>query len=206
MKFSIIIPAHNAASTIGKTLESVRSQEFKDYELLVVCDSCDDNTEEIAKSYGATTVSVDYARDGLTRNKGIEMATGDWVLFMDADDWWMHEYVLTMLNAVLDNDVEDILCFSFIWKGIGYVNQLKQLLPAVWNKVWYRDFIKDVKFTDKPYGSDADFTQAVFDKKPRIKIWDMPFYYYNFMAKGSLNERKEQGEFVDYGFMPTNQG
>ena len=58
MKFSIIIPAHNAGSTIGKTLESVRSQDFKDYEVIVVCDSCEDNTEEVAKSYGAITAVV----------------------------------------------------------------------------------------------------------------------------------------------------
>lgn len=200
MKFSIIIPAHNAGKTIGKTLESVRSQDFKDYELIVVCDSCDDNTKEIADSYGAITVEVDYERDGLSRNKGIEMAQGDWVMFMDADDWWMHEYVLTMLDAVLDEEVEDILCFSFIWKSIGYVTQLKQILPAVWNKVWRRAFIGDTKFTDIPYGSDADFTKLMFAKKPKLKIWDMPFYYYNFMSEGSLNERKENGEFKEYGF------
>ena len=203
MKFSIIIPAHNAGKTIGKTLESVRSQEFKDYELIVICDSCDDNTEEIAKSYGAITEAVNYARDGLSRNKGIEIAQGEWVMFMDADDWWMHEYVLTMLDMVLDADVEDIMCFSFIWKSIGYVNQLKQLLPAVWNKVWRREFIGDTRFTDIPYGSDADFTKAMLDKQPKLKIWDMPFYYYNYLSENSLSERKENGEFIDYGFKPV---
>ena len=74
MKFSIIIPAHNSAGYIQNALDSVVEQTFEDYELIVVCDSCTDNTEEIAKEYGARTVAVDYHCDGLTRNKGIEMA------------------------------------------------------------------------------------------------------------------------------------
>ena len=198
MKFSIIIPAHNAGETIGKTLESVRSQEFKDYELIVVCDSCTDNTKEIADSYGATTVEVDYKRDGLTRNKGLEMAQGEWVLFMDADDWWLHEYVLAMLDSVL-NDSMDILCFSFIWKSMGYTNQTQNIYPAVWNKAWRRTTIGDTRFRDCQYGSDGFFTQDVFGKtaRNRIRVWDTPLYYYNYMAKGSLTERKEAGEIND---------
>ena len=198
MKFSIIIPAHNAGETIGKTLESVKSQEFKDYELIVVCDSCTDNTKEIADSFNAITVEVDYKRDGLTRNKGLEMAQGEWVLFMDADDWWLHEYVLTMLDSVLNGDM-DILCFSFIWKSMGYTNQNRNIYPAVWNKAWRRTAIGDTRFRDCQYGSDGFFTQDVFGKtaQGRIRVWDTPLYYYNYMAKGSLTERKEAGEIND---------
>ena len=87
MKFSIIIPAYNAADRIHKALESVKSQAFTDYELIVVCDRCTDNTQQIAESYGARTLAVNYGRDGLTRNAGINMAQGEWLLFMDDDDW-----------------------------------------------------------------------------------------------------------------------
>ena len=55
MRFSVIIPAHNAAGHIRKALDSVRSQTFRDYELIVVCDSCTDDTQEIAEEYGART-------------------------------------------------------------------------------------------------------------------------------------------------------
>ena len=58
MKFSIIIPAHNSAGYIQNALDSVAEQTFTDYELIVVCDSCTDNTEEIAKEYGINKNSV----------------------------------------------------------------------------------------------------------------------------------------------------
>ena len=64
MKFSIIIPAHNAADHIRNALESVAEQTFEDYETIVVCDSCTDDTEEIAKGYGAKTVAVGYHGTG----------------------------------------------------------------------------------------------------------------------------------------------
>ena len=58
--FSVIVPAHNSETYIGRGLVSIRNQTFTDYELIVVCDSCTDNTEEIAKEYGARTFAVDY--------------------------------------------------------------------------------------------------------------------------------------------------
>ena len=87
MRFSIIIPAHNEEKNIRKLLDSIKSQTFTDYEVIVVCDSCEDATESIAKEYGARTLNVDYHTDGLTRNAGIDIAKGEWLLFIDADDW-----------------------------------------------------------------------------------------------------------------------
>ena len=91
-RFSIIIPAYNSANYIRKALESVKSQVFTNYELIVVCDSCMDNTEEVAKEYTDKVIIVNNHCDGPTRNRGIEEACGDYILFMDDDDWWLHEY------------------------------------------------------------------------------------------------------------------
>ena len=112
-KYSIIIPAHNAEDCLGRCLDSVVSQRVKDYELIVVCDACTDKTADVVRKYGEKPIIVDYQRDGLARNAGLDAARGEWVLFLDADDWWMHEYVLTQLDGVL-NPLWDILFFSFI--------------------------------------------------------------------------------------------
>ena len=84
--FSVIVPAHNAADRIRRGLSSIKRQTFDDYELIVVCDSCADNTEKIAKSYGAKTYPVNFHNDGLSRSEGIDRASGEWVLFMDDDE------------------------------------------------------------------------------------------------------------------------
>ena len=71
--FSVIVPAHNAEGFIRKTLDSVAMQDFKDYELIVVCDRCTDNTYNVACEYDhlvptITVIETDYGMDGLARN------------------------------------------------------------------------------------------------------------------------------------------
>ena len=185
MMFSIVMPAHNDAAHIRMGLDSIKAQTFTDYELIVVCDACTDNTADIAREYTDKVYEVDYELDGLTRNYGIDRATGEWLLFMDSDDWWLHEYVLDMIAKNVGKHGEDILRFSFIWKGKGYTPCGDW--PAVWNKVWRRSLVGETRFSAIKYWSDLDFHNAMKEKRPRIYDWDMPFYYYNFMREGSIN-------------------
>ena len=122
-RFSVIIPAYNAEDRIRKVLESIKIQEFTDYELIVVCDSCTDNTEKIAREeYGAITSEETFHNDGLSRSTGLDMASGDYILFLDDDDWWISDDILTMLDKVIDSSspVIDIFQFGFIWKVIAF--------------------------------------------------------------------------------------
>lgn len=193
IRFSVIIPAHNAEKHICKALESVSSQSFKDYELIVVCDACTDKTANIAAEYGAKVIEVNYHRDGLTRNAGLDVAQGEYILFMDDDDWWLHEYVLTMIDEVLKaNPLIDVLCFSFIWKGRGYTTPDSNNgyhWANVWSKCWARDAIGNIRFNGKWSVSDMDFCNAVF-AQPWINVrdWFMPLYYYNYLREGSISE------------------
>lgn len=197
MKFSIIIPAFNAAGHIRRALDSVKAQTYSDYELIVVCDSCSDDTAAIASEYGAVVNTVNYHRDGLTRNRGIDIAKGEYILFLDDDDWWVHEYVLQMLSDMIDISPVEVICFSFIFKGRGYMRPLDNrgsYWIAVWNKCWKRSFIADTRFSDKWSVSDVDFHTKMFSKNPTVVIYDSLMYYYNYMRPGSISERGK----VDY--------
>ena len=132
-KYSLILPAHDAADRISKTLDSIRAQVYKDYELIVVCDACSDNTADIARSYGAIVEEVDFHNAGPTRSAGLDIATGEWILFTDDDDWWLHEFAFTQIDEQVSDDI-DLLCFGFIWKGRGYAAPIRKggsLWPAV---------------------------------------------------------------------------
>lgn len=192
MKFSIIIPAYNSEKYIHKALESIQNQTYKDYELIVVCDSCTDNTEELAKSYGAKTYCVDYHLDGLTRNYGLDHAQGEWILFMDDDDWWLNETVLEDLAGMVGKHGEDVLRFGFYWAEDGYRKPGDWI--AVWNKCWNREFIGDTRFSDMKWWSDVDFWNAMKAKDPRFYDWDIAMYYYNFMREGSISWLNIHGE------------
>ena len=210
--FSVIVTEHNSAEWMRKGLDSIADQSFRDFELIVICDRCTDNTAEIAKSYDArvseiTVREVDFGRAGLARNAGLDIARGEWVLWMDDDDWDLHEFAFEMLAAALKNAEDvDILAYGFIWKGVGYAyNSTVRLWPAIWNKCWRREFIGDHRFPDWEHSDDLGFAREMHPLA-RIIFWDQPFYYYNFMRPGSVSDKLEKGEYDDHELPPCYEG
>lgn len=192
--FSVIMPVHNSAEFVRKALDSIRDQTFKDYELIVVADACVDNSAEIAREYGALVIEVNYETDGLARNDALDIARGEWVLFIDDDDWFLHEYVFQQIHDNVGRHNEDIMLFSFVWKGRGYTKQMPgQRYIAIWNKCWRRSFIGDTRFPPKKYWNDVEFNNDCFNKNPRCYYWDMPLYYYNYLHVGSNSWKQKEG-------------
>ena len=194
MKFSIIIPAHNEEKSIAKALESIKIQTFTDYEVIVVCDACEDNTKAVAESYGAKVIEVNCHSSGGARNAGLDQAVGDWVLFCDADDWYLHEFAFEMLAEKVGHSNEDVLIFTLIWKYIGYGptrSPKGTIFTHVANKCWRRSSIGMTRFPPDTgaVGEDACFWYKMTGKGIRISEWDMPLYYYNYLRPGSKSEQ-----------------
>ena len=88
---SVVIPAYNAAWCVGKAIDSVLAQTFREFELLVVDDGSTDGTFDILSTYGRAVRIIRQPNGGLpsARNAGIRESRGEFVAFLDADDWWM---------------------------------------------------------------------------------------------------------------------
>lgn len=105
---SIIIPAHNAAATLAETLSSVQAQSHRDWEAIVVENGSTDSTAALAAQFAAhdpriRVTSSPPAGVSVARNRGIELARHDWLLFLDADDWILPDHI-EALTAVLQAD------------------------------------------------------------------------------------------------------
>lgn len=199
-KFSIICPTHNGADRLPVSLQSVLKQTYDNYELIVVCDSCNDNSADVAASYGAKVINVSYGRDGLARNAGLDAATGEWILFLDDDDYFLHEYCFEQLAKQIGKNNEDILDFAFIWKGEGYkIPSRNECFVMVWCRVWKRSFIGNNRFDSVPYGSDKHFFKKMIQDNPDVNVyfWNNPLYYYNYMREGSLSWMEKRKAMLD---------
>lgn len=88
---SVVIPAYNAAWCVGKAIDSVLAQDFRDFEIIVVNDGSTDDTATVLSAYGDAIRVVHQANGGLSnaRNTGIREARGERIAFLDADDWWL---------------------------------------------------------------------------------------------------------------------
>lgn len=89
-KFSVIIPAYNSAATLARALDSVLAQTWPAYDIIVVDDGSTDATADVLADYGEKVryLRQDNAGVSAARNHGAKMAGGDWLAFLDADDWY----------------------------------------------------------------------------------------------------------------------
>jgi len=107
-KISIIMPAYNAQNTIKTSIESILRQNYNNYELIIIDDGSNDNTENVVKEFSdsrikyfklATNMGVSNAR-----NFGIEKATGEYIMFIDSDDIYLDGRIEKMVNNIKDYD------------------------------------------------------------------------------------------------------
>lgn len=100
---SVIIPAYNAESFVAKAIDSVLSQTYSRFEVIVVNDGSTDNTETIVKNYSDTRIRLISQKNGglsCARNTGIRSAKGEYLAFLDADDYWMPEKLVKQIELL----------------------------------------------------------------------------------------------------------
>ncbi|MEO1373350.1 MAG: trifunctional glycosyltransferase/class I SAM-dependent methyltransferase/polysaccharide deacetylase [Cyanobacteria bacterium J06635_10] len=116
MNVSIVIPAYNAAETIGETLASLQAQTVPNWEAIVVNDGSSDETESIVKKLAETDSRINLVSQhnqgvSAARNTGISHAQYDWLGFLDADDWFAPEYLERMSAALAaDSSLDAVHC------------------------------------------------------------------------------------------------
>lgn len=101
MRISVVIPLYNKRDTVARALESVFAQTVQPFEIIVVNDGSTDGSEQIVEQINHPLVRLIHqpnAGVSAARNKGIETALGDWIAFLDADDFWDYDFLETIVN------------------------------------------------------------------------------------------------------------
>lgn len=116
--FSIIIPNYNSEKYIRKCLDSILNQKYKDYEIIIVDDMSTDNSVNIIKEYTDERIKLieldKKAYNGGTRNIGVKNANGDYILFVDCDDWLYNENSLKEIYKEIVRTKADLIRLSYV--------------------------------------------------------------------------------------------
>ncbi len=96
MKFSVCVAVYNGEAFLARALDSIVAQTFSDYELLILDDGSKDSSTSIAKKYPATLIEQANQGIGAARRHLLSEASGDWIAFLDHDDWWEPTYLEEM--------------------------------------------------------------------------------------------------------------
>lgn len=213
-RLTLIVPAYNVQGYIGECLDSVLGQDFTDFEVIGVDDCSPDGSGAILDAYAArdSRIRVLHLTEnvglGRARNAGLDLATGDYVLFLDSDDT-LAPGSLAAIAARLDaTDDPDILVYDYtraFWDGQLLRNkrsdlmaegdpavfslaerpQLLDLLQIVWNKAYRRDFVTRHGFRFPPgYYEDAPWTYAAMIAAERIAVLDRSCVLYRQRREG----------------------
>lgn len=161
---TLIIPCHNLERYLTPLLSTLQNQELHDLkvEILFICDNCTDNTIYIlddwrnkTPQYEVYIFETSYSRAGLARNFGLERAQGEYLWFIDGDDWLIGEdAILTAYYNIDSRPNLSFLRFNFL---STWCPKPEFENTVVWRFIFRTDFVRQFKFNDKLNNEDVDF-------------------------------------------------
>lgn len=202
MKISLIIPVHNLEKFIEPLLVSLKYQSYdhNKIEPIFICDCCEDRTHEIIEEYLKDEfplmkiIDRQHRSSGLSRNDGIEMATGDYIWLLDGDDWVVDNHAIDKIILYFtQNPEEKVLHLGWTTNEFPNLNYMW----TVWQWVVVAKWAKDTKFSSRKYDDDVEWVRNLTSKYNFNCCGNIPspIYFYNYMREGSvMTERlKEMG-------------
>ena len=198
-KISLIVPVYNTGKYLNKCLESLISQTYKDIEIIIINDGSTDNSEEIIKSYKDKRIKYFSKKNegiGKTRNLGIEKSNGEYLAFVDSDDYLSEFFCEKMLKKAFGDNCDIVICNYYVdhdnqLKKIDFIDFLDTSLtetPSLinsvnlgpCNKIYKKDLLSknNIKFIENLKYEDAPFVvKALLNAKRIGKINDYLTYY-----------------------------
>lgn len=203
IKVSVIIPAYNVEKYIEKCIDSVINQTYKNLEILVIDDGSKDETGKILDKIKSRDqrIRVVHKKNGgvsSARNTGLDIATGDYIAFLDADDYWAEDFVQHMLGIAQNTGADFCVSKYFITKE-GEKQFSKEIIEELTNvqgtalllspdtivgchnKLYQRELIEKngLRFsTELFYGEGLFFITTVAQLAKRIAVTNRKIYFY----------------------------
>lgn len=226
VKISVIMPVFNEERYIKESIESVLNQTFTDFELIVVNDGSTDDTLDIINEFNDSRIKIINQSNqgpGASRNNAMDIACGEYMMFLDGDDWFCPDALETAYNEI-NSKSTDISIFQIIkYDGETYSqnswfnldNFPSDFEDRVFNPHECKDFLFDISVSAAQKIFRREFLVNIKAGFPEgIYFEDMPFFFYTFLKAESISlikrhlyvRRKHDGsitESVDSKFLDT---
>ncbi|WP_285959084.1 glycosyltransferase family 2 protein [Thomasclavelia spiroformis] len=215
-KVSIIVPIYNAEKTIHRCLDSIVNQTHNNLDIVLINDGSTDNSLSILNKYAMNDERIRIFTQlnkgvAATRNVGLNKAKGDYILFIDSDDWIQSNMVSKMIATFekyqdcdivfCGNDnaesIEEVLKSSLnqtiIWNKRKQQEEFllhKRMTGMLWNKMIKTELIEDINFDETVgYGEDAQFLWKVLKKSEKMCVIS-DILYHHVIDKSSISHQK----------------
>ncbi|MDM1369577.1 glycosyltransferase [Myroides marinus] len=208
---SVIVPVYNVEVYLIQCLDSIVNQSYRNLEIIIVNDGTKDNSAEICKQYKEKDnriVFLEKENGGISsaRNLGIDYATGDYIAFIDSDDFIHNKYFEILLKNIEDFDV--VFCNAFNYETnttipissetsfetveftskelLRQINSFKLPLVIVpWGKLYKREIWNNLRYPVGRIHEEQAVAHLYIDQAEKIKYIDTSLYYYRQNVVGS---------------------
>lgn len=203
-EISIIVPVFNVQNYLVRCIESLLNQTFRDFEIILINDGSTDNSGDIcyfySKKYPDVVKLVDQKNAGLSaaRNSGLSLATGNFVTFIDSDDFVCVDFLQRLFDVVKKYNVDFVACGYNLYTGISqndYVTEsaVKVLsvsdyfskilddprLTSAWGKLFKCELIKGLRFPEGKIMEDMFVLPFILKRAKLVAFYPMRLYNYN---------------------------
>lgn len=208
---SIIVPVYNVEKWLSQCIESIINQSYKNLEIMLINDGSKDSSEEICNYYQQKDQRIrilNQQNEGPSkgRNNGIKHSIGEYIMFMDSDDFLSDQTIVSKFVEILETSQSDFIYTTYCRFNDGDSSQITEILPlnieddfvkshngieilsqlircnsyhhAPYLKVCRRDFLinNQLYFTEGLYHEDAEWTAKVFYYAKKVSVYKQPYY------------------------------
>ena len=205
IKVSVIVPVYNVEKFIDKCLNSLVNQTLKEIEIIVVNDGSSDNSQKIIDEYvkkypnKIKSFIKENGGQGSARNMGMEKAVGEYISFVDSDDW-LDLNTLEKMYTLAKKDKSDIVICDMVDHYSNYTiyhnctkyNSVFEVTPSACNKIFRKELIKDFRFLSKLWYEDFDFTTKILFNTNKISNISEGFYHCNCGHESTMNNNNSK--------------
>ena len=192
MKLSIIVPVYKVEEYLGECIDSLLSQTIDDYEIILVDDGSPDNSGKIADEYAAANpdmirvLHIDNGGQGRARNFALDIAKGDFVGFVDSDDWVTHDMYEKMYARAAETGADVVVCDFMERFADGRESVLPASLQDNWlgsagsscNKIFRRSLVGELRFPVGLWYEDFYFSAVMLLRSKHTEFIAEPLYIY----------------------------
>ena len=208
---SVIIPVYNVDPYLRRCLDSVLMQSYRNIEVLLIDDGSTDDSGKICDEYASIDSRIKVIHkmnEGLSvaRNVGLEFAHGQWIAFLDSDDWIEPDMYYTLLKLAQDNKClisscnsrnciigdslpeildDDTVILLDLSAMIRALPEKRIMRFEVWNKLWHRDLIGETRFIPGQVSEDIHFDRILFLRAKSIVHINKTLHNYTVNRPGS---------------------
>lgn len=212
---SVILPVYGVEKYLADCIESILNQTYKNLQIILVDDESKDRSPEICDDYAKKDprIKVIHKKNGgaaSARNVGLDNAAGDYVCFVDSDDTVKTDYIEKLLYTVNKYQADVAVCGFFYYyqnrlKRAGYQGQQKEftqkeylkkflsdwMCGLIWNKIFSKAAIQDIRFEEGHKIDDEFFTYQVIMNAHKVIQFEEPLYNYRMRKSSVMSEASE---------------